>query len=61
MPNKKNVQASNQNLINSQDGIKNSLSGNAKKSSPTNTQENTFPTKLNSSTQSGIKDTKGKR
>jgi hypothetical protein len=59
MANKKNIQASNLTLINSQAGTMNSLNGNNPKGNASNT--NDFKQKSNSAIQPGIVDTKGKR
>jgi hypothetical protein len=61
MSNKKNIQASNLNVVNSQDGTMNSLSSLKSNTNAAKNPSSDFQQKANSAMQPGIKDTKGKK
>lgn len=60
MTKKKNIQASNQNLVNSQDGIMNSLNKDTERQVVSKAPTGDFEQKRNSGIQSGIGDNKNK-
>jgi hypothetical protein len=61
MTKKKNIQASNQNVINSQDGIMNSMNDFKNDGNITNNTLNDFPERKNPGMQPGAADTRTKR
>lgn len=61
MSNKKNIQASNLNVINSEDGSMNSLNGSKQNKNVAENSLSDFQQKANSAMQPGMNDTKGKK